>query len=61
VPTHQKKTKQVLYFDRYTRLLAPELDVLSDQRLQQMAVAAVPNQRQQPPTDDTAGGEILDV
>merc|ERR1711920_427936 len=25
--------KQVLYFDRYTRLLAPELDVLSDERL----------------------------
>jgi len=25
--------KQVLYFDRYTRLLAPELDILSDERL----------------------------
>lgn len=25
--------KQVLYFDRYTRLLAPELDVLSDERI----------------------------
>ena len=25
--------KQVLYFDRYTRLLAPELDVTQDQRL----------------------------
>ena len=25
--------KQVLYFDRYTRLLAPDLDVLSDERL----------------------------
>lgn len=25
--------KQVLYFDRYTRVLAPELDVLSDDRL----------------------------
>jgi aarF domain-containing kinase len=25
--------KQVLYFDRYTRLLAPGLDVLSDERL----------------------------
>lgn len=25
--------KQVLYFDRYTRLLAPDLDVLNDERL----------------------------
>ena len=25
--------KQVLYFDRYTRLLAPDLDILSDERL----------------------------
>ena len=25
--------KQVLYFDRYTRLLAPDLDILADERL----------------------------
>ena len=25
--------KQALYFDRYTKLLAPELDVLSDDRI----------------------------
>ena len=26
-------TKQVLYFDRYTRLLAPGLDVMNDDRM----------------------------
>lgn len=34
--------KQVLYFDRYTRLLAPEVDVLSDDRLRLSSEAALP-------------------
>lgn len=32
--------KQVLYFDRYTRLLAPDLDVMSDDRLETLRSAA---------------------
>jgi len=32
--------KQVLYFDRYTRLLAPDLDVLADERLMSNQPAA---------------------
>jgi hypothetical protein len=29
--------KQALYFDRYTRLLAPDVDVLRDERLEYLA------------------------
>ena len=29
-----RRVAQVLYFDRYTRLLAPGLDVLADDRLE---------------------------
>jgi aarF domain-containing kinase len=32
--------KQVLYFDRYTRLLAPELDFMEDDRLESLRSAS---------------------
>jgi len=41
--------KQVLYFDRYTRLLAPDLDLLTDQRLEAL------QQSQQSKTDPREG------
>ena len=45
--------KQVLYFDRYTKLLAPDLDVLADERLSAMNM----------PTADAAvaGGSVGDL
>ena len=33
ISVHLARVEQVLYFDRYTRLLAPDLDVLADDRL----------------------------
>ena len=39
--------KQVLYFDRYTQLLAPGLDVLSDERISM--------------NRPSASGELVDV
>merc|ERR1719498_1703488 len=35
--------KQVLYFDRYTSLLAPDLDVLNDDRLSMNRPPAAPD------------------
>ena len=50
--------KQVLYFDRYTRLLAPELDVTTDDRLSVLSnrPAPVPSK-----LDGELGGGVLDV
>ena len=47
--------KQVLYFDRYVRLLAPEMEVVSDERVAFMDSAATlsPNAG--------AGGSTIDV
>merc|ERR1719517_47830 len=45
--------KQVLYFDRYTRLLAPDLDVLADERL-------MANQQTGGPPDFPPMGAVTD-
>merc|ERR1712087_862291 len=42
--------KQVLYFDRYTRLLAPGLDVLNDDRLSMNRPDATVQSSDQPST-----------
>ena len=48
--------KQVLYFDRYTRLLAPDLDVLNDERLSMNRPAAAP-----PPPIESAAPLVTEV
>lgn len=49
--------KQALYFDRYTKLLAPDLDMASDPRIARLGGAA--------PTDESSGtpsaAEVVDV
>merc|ERR1711924_501169 len=49
--------KQVLYFDRYTQLLAPGLDVLNDERLSMNS----PSPSSATPVVGGADGEIEDV
>lgn len=46
--------KQTLYFDRYTKLLAPGLDVVNDERIR----SSVSKLAKQPPMD---AGDVIDV
>ena len=39
----------MLYFDRYTRLLAPDLDILADERLMSNQPAASEAEDKRPP------------
>ena len=50
----------MLYFDRYTRLLAPDLDILADERLMSN-MPADPSGGGAPPAEAEATGPPLTV
>ena len=41
-------TKQMLYFDRFMRTLAPDMDMFSDQRVQMLAQEEIAEQASRP-------------
>ena len=51
----------MLYFDRYTRLLAPDLDILADERLMSNMPADAAGAIGAPPAEAEATGPPLTV